>query len=87
MYLTKFDQILIIKLLDSPLTFRTQKVFRNKVSFYKSIWKLRDKGLVYSKEIEVNGRISKEWYLTADGILFARILRKGLNVENRNKRK
>jgi hypothetical protein len=46
---------------------------------------LRDKGLVYSKEIEINGRISKEWYLTTDGILMARILRKGLN-ENRNKR-
>jgi hypothetical protein len=84
--LTKYDQLLIIKMLDSPITFRTQKIFKNKVSFYKSIWKLRDKELVFSKEIELNGRVVKEWHLTADGILMARILRKGLN-ENRDKRK
>jgi len=80
--ITKKEQELLVSMLEKPITFKTQNIFKNRCSFYRAIWKLRDMELVYPRQIEVNGRKVKEWRLRLDGVFLARILKKG--DENRN---
>jgi len=74
--ITRREQMLLLDMLNAPITFKSQKIYKNRVSFYKAIWKLRDCELVYNKEIQVNGRVVKEWRLRMDGQLMARIVGK-----------
>jgi hypothetical protein len=80
--LTPKQQKLLISLLDKPLTSKTQNIFKTKESFYKSIWKLRDMELVSAKTIKLSSKEVKEWHLTLDGLVFARILKKGEKIGN-----
>jgi hypothetical protein len=82
--LTPKQQKLLITLLDKPLTSKTQSVFKTKESFYKTIWKLRDMELVRAKTIRLSSKEIKEWHLTVDGFIFAKILKKGEKVGNNN---
>jgi hypothetical protein len=75
-FLSKFEQNLLVKMLNFPINFRTQKIYKNRVNFYKAIWKLRDMELVSNRDIKINGMKAKEWKLTLDGIIIARILTK-----------
>jgi hypothetical protein len=86
-FLLKFEQLLLIRMLDLPINFRTQKIYKNRVNFYKAIWKLRDMKLVFNRDIKINGMKAKEWKLTLDGIIVARILAKGIDkdeIQNHN---
>jgi predicted transcriptional regulator len=70
------EQKLLISLLKQPVTSIEQKVYLQRVSFYKAIWKLRDAGLVSNQSIDIDDRKGKLWKLTLDGIVMARILSK-----------
>ena len=72
--LTKKEQLLLIQMADAPVNFRTQKIYKNRVSFYRAVWKLRDKELVANSDIKIDGRQAKEWHLRLDGKLLAKIL-------------
>lgn len=77
MTLTVSEQRLIFSMLNNPITSKTQKIYKNKVSFYRAIWKLRDMELVTCKEITQSHKKIKIWSLTIDGVFLARILKKG----------
>jgi hypothetical protein len=74
--LTMMQQLLLISLLNKPLTSKEQKIYKQRVSFYEAIWKLRDMELVTNTTIESNGK-RKQWKLTLDGTIMAKILSKG----------
>jgi hypothetical protein len=74
--ITRREQILLIEMSNAPVTFKSQKIYKNRVSFYKAIWKLRDCELIYDKEIKLNGRMIKEWRLRMDGQFISKILGK-----------
>jgi hypothetical protein len=67
------EQKLLISMLKGPTTSRIQKTYRNKTSFYDAIWKLRDAELITNKTLP---NFMKEWKLTTDGEIFAKILAK-----------
>jgi hypothetical protein len=73
--LTMMEQKLLISLL-KPQTSKEQKIYKQRVSFYGAIWKLRDMGLVANSEIKLDGTTAKLWRLTLDGTIMARILSK-----------
>jgi hypothetical protein len=68
--------MLLVAMLKGPVTSRTQKAYANRVSFYKSIWKLRDAEVIRSRELQVDDEKIKEWSLNLDGTLLARMLAK-----------
>jgi hypothetical protein len=75
--LTTMEQKLLIKILDLPITFKTQKIYKNRVSFYKAVWRMRNMDLIVCKDVDsMNGRKVKEWHVKPDGWICARILRK-----------
>jgi hypothetical protein len=74
--LTMTEQKLLVSLLNKSITSAEQKVYLQRVSFYKAIWKLRDAGLVSNQSIDIDDRKGKLWKLTLDGIVMARILSK-----------
>jgi len=81
--LTMMEQNLLKILLKKPLMSSEQKIYKQRVSFYGAIWKLRDMGLVANSEVKLDGTTAKLWKLTLDGTIMARILAK--EVEKKNK--
>jgi hypothetical protein len=75
------EQKLLISLLKKPIQSSEQRIYKQRVSFYNAVWKLRDMGLVANSEIKIDGYKSKLWKLTVDGIIMARILSKEVKPE------
>jgi hypothetical protein len=76
MPLTQKEQLLLIKALENPLSSKNQKIYKQRVSFYNAVWKLRNIGLLANTTIKINGIKIKLWKPTLDGIIIARILSK-----------
>ena len=79
--LTMMEQKLLISMLNKPITSVEQKVYLQRTSFYKAVWKLRDAGLVTNQDISIDDRKGKLWRLTVDGTVMARILQKQKEVD------
>jgi hypothetical protein len=73
------QQKLLVCLLKKPLTSAEQKIYKQRVSFYSAIWKLRDLGLVSNSEIKIGETRIKRWRLTLDGTIMAKILSKEIS--------
>jgi hypothetical protein len=82
MTLTLLEQKLIIEMGKKPLTSMGQKVYASRVSFYKSMWKMRDADIVRFVDLKVGDRHVKEWRLTMDGQLLALIISKTDGVKH-----
>jgi hypothetical protein len=78
MPLTQKEQLLLLKTLENPISSKNQKIYRQRVSFYKAVWKLRNIGLLTNTTIEQNGIKMKLWKPTLDGVIVARILAKDM---------
>jgi len=73
-------------MLQKPITSSNQNLYKQKLSFYKATWKVKDRELIKYKSFEVNGKKIKEWRLTLDGMILARILIKSDDYDSRNKK-
>jgi len=71
--MTLMEQKLIIAMYNNPVTSKGQKIYRNKANFYTAVWKLRDAHLIISN---VTREQMKEWHLTTDGQILARVFMK-----------
>jgi hypothetical protein len=65
-----------MKALENPICSKTQKIYKQRVSFYNAVWKLRNIGLLTNTTIKQNGIKIKLWRPTLDGTIVARILAK-----------
>jgi len=76
--LTYKQQKILIEIYKSkePLTFKDQKIFKNRMAFWRSMKLLIERGFVSKKLIRKNGRFINAYLVTLDGAMLSEYLKR-----------